>query len=106
MKKYKNNTNFRDWMFFMIPIILSIILCTNGLEVFAHLNIERFQVEYADTCRVNYDITNALIYYEKIGKKIANMLHMLIWPVHKYTLNNKIMKKPLNFIKKQWFVTT
>lgn len=69
MKKDKNNTNFRDWMFFIIPIILSIILCTNGLEVFAHLNIERFQVEYADDCRVNYDITNALIYYEKIGKK-------------------------------------
>lgn len=67
MKKEKTNHNFRDWMFFIIPIILTIVLCTNGLEVFAHLGFEKSQVKYADQCRTNYDITNALEYYGRIG---------------------------------------
>lgn len=68
MKKDKKSKRILDWIFFIVPIIISIILCTNGLEVFAHLGIEKFQVEYADRCRTNYDITNALEYYGRIGE--------------------------------------
>lgn len=61
--------NFRDWLFFVLPIILSIIMCTNDLEVLAHLGFEKYQIKYADQCRMYYDTPSALIYYEKISEK-------------------------------------
>lgn len=55
----------------IIPIIISIftsiVFCPNYPEFLAHLKIEKSQVKYADQCRMNYDITNALDYYERIG---------------------------------------
>ena len=60
--------NFRDWLFFVLPIILSIIMCTNDLEVLAHLGIEKYQIKYADQCRMYGDTPSALTYYEKISE--------------------------------------
>lgn len=56
----------------IIPIIISFITSAiffpNCIGLFAHFGIEKFQVEYADQCRTNYDITNALEYYGRIGE--------------------------------------
>lgn len=71
MKKEKKITKKEILLSIIIPIIISFITSAifspNYLGLFAHFGIEKFQVEYADQCRTNYDITNALEYYGRIG---------------------------------------
>lgn len=51
----------------IISIVLTLVMCTNYTSILAHLGFEKSQIRYADQCRTNYDITNALEYYEIIG---------------------------------------
>lgn len=104
MKKEKKITKKEILLSIIIPIIISFITSAifspNYLGLFAHFGIEKFQIEYADQCRTNYDITNALVYYGIIGErdsKYAPYANLACAQIHN---EQQQYKKALEFYQK------